>query len=112
MSINSTSLIFTHHAQERARRRQISATEIGQVLSRPDQTFPGEKPGTIKFTRTLDGRPMYVVATFLKASQKWLIVSVWVRGEEDPTPLSWQVITFPFRLVYKIIRQLILLVKK
>jgi hypothetical protein len=91
-------MVFTNHALDRLSLRSLSMEAIGKVLSNPDKTFPSDKPESIKFIRQLDDRTIHVIATYLKDKKKWLVVSVWVRGEEDPAPLAWQIITFPFRL--------------
>jgi hypothetical protein len=96
--------IFTKHALERANDRAVDQEAVVKVLNHPDQTKPTEKPGTVKFIRTLDGRQIHVVATYLADQKKWLIISVWVRGEEDKVPLSWQVITMPFKLIWWLIK--------
>ncbi len=81
-------LIFTTHAEERRRYRKIAESDIEHVLKRPDKTFPGKKPDTVKFIKFIDGRQHQVVAKFLKDQNAWLILSVWIRGEEDSNWMS------------------------
>jgi hypothetical protein len=95
-------LVFTNHALDRLRLRALSMEDIGKVLSHPDRTFPSEKPDNVKFIRELENRTIHVVASYLKDRKKWLVISVWVRGEEDPTPFVWRVITLPFKLSAKL----------
>jgi hypothetical protein len=95
-------LIFTNHSLDRIKLRSISQESVAKVLSHPDETYPDEKPGTIKFIRTLNDRTIHVIATYLKDQKKWLVISVWVRGEEDPQSLVWQLIIFPFKLLAKV----------
>jgi hypothetical protein len=90
--------IFTRHARERLRFRRISEADATKVLRHPDKTFPGKKLGTIKFIRDLHDREIHLVATYVADQKKWLVVSAWVRGEDDTIPLGWQLITFPFKL--------------
>jgi len=97
-----SSHILTKHARERLQQRWISEDVIGSVLRSPDRTEPGSKPGTTKFVRTVSGRQIQLVGTYLKDENKWLIVSAWVRGEDDKVPLAWQLITLPFVATWKL----------
>lgn len=94
--------ILTKHARERLQQRWISEDVISSVLRSPERTEPGSKPGTTKFVRTMNGRQIQLVGTYLKDENKWLIVSAWVRGEDDKAPLMWQLITLPFVGVWKL----------
>jgi hypothetical protein len=105
-------VIFTKHALDRAQSRSISQADVVQVLKYPQTTQETEKPGATKFIKTLRDRSIYVVATFLPDKNQWLVVSVWVRGEEDQPPLSWQLITLPFRLLWSCFKVLWSLLKK
>ncbi len=101
---NYHQLIFTTHARERMSLRRISPDTIRRVMSQPDVTFPSDKPDHIKFIRTLNQRKYHVIAAYLADKKKWLVISVWVRGETDPVPLTWQLITFPFKIIAKTAR--------
>jgi hypothetical protein len=96
--------IFTKHALERINDRSVTKDMVTQTLRHPDRTQPTDKPGVIKFIRQFGDRPVHVVATLLPDQKKWLIVSVWVRGEEDKVPLAWKLITFPFKLFWWLCR--------
>lgn len=96
--------IFTKHSLERLQSRSISQDAAVQVLKNPDTTQPTDKPSSTKFIKTLGGREIHVVATHLPQEKTWLVISVWVRGEEDKAPLMWQLITLPFRLLLKLLR--------
>jgi hypothetical protein len=98
--------IFTKHALQRLSERSISQDAAESVMSKPDTTVPGQKPGTVKFIRRLNDRNIQLVATYLDDQKKWLIVSAWVRGEEDKVPLMWQLITLPFKGIYLLIKML------
>jgi hypothetical protein len=98
--------IFTTHAKERLQLRKISQAEAELALRKPDKTLPGKKPNSIKFVRTLKGRQLQLVGTYLADQDKWLIVSAWVRGEDDPVPFVWQILTFPFRFCWWLIRKI------
>lgn len=112
MDKNYQNLVFTNHALERIGLRSISQHHVQQVLADPDKTFPSDKPEQIKFIRLLHNRTIHVVAKHLSDQNKWLIVSVWVRGEDDPVPLMWQIITFPFKIIAKIASIILAYIKK
>lgn len=95
--------ILTNHARERLKQRWITEDVVESVLRSPDRTEPGSKPGTVKFVRTLNGRQVQLIGTYLQDQDRWLIVSAWVRGEEDAVPLVWQLITLPFKAVWSLL---------
>lgn len=99
-------LVFTKHALERLAQRSISQDDVARVLAHPDRSHPSDKPQTTKFIRELHGRTMHVVATYLSDQKKWLILSVWVRGEDDQVPLMWQIISLPFRVLWWLLKRL------
>lgn len=97
-------IIFTKHATERMSRRNISKEMIRRTLANPDSTIPGHNPkkeNQVKFIKTVNSRRVHVVATLLP-EKKWLIVSSWVKGEEDKASLTWLIISFPFKLCFNI----------
>lgn len=93
-------LIFSKHAWERLRLRSLDPELIAQTISKPDRTVPGVKPETAKFVRRLNGRQIHAVATYLPQKKRWLVISVWVRGEDDPIPLTWKIIATPFKFLW------------
>lgn len=99
--------ILTNHARERLKQRWITEDAIESVLRSPERTEPGSKPGTVKFVRTINGRQFQVIGKYLDDQDRWLVLSVWVRGEDDQTPLMWQLITLPFVLSWKLIKLLL-----
>jgi len=99
--------ILTHHAKERLQQRWITESVIESVLRSPDRTEPGSKPETVKFVRVINDRQVQVVGKYLMAEDKWLVLSVWVRGENDQEPLIWTIITFPFKLIFKLLSRIV-----
>lgn len=93
-------LVFSKHALERLSGRSLTQAAIHQTISDPERTFQNQ--GNTKFIRTLNGRRIHVVATPIE-QRRWLIVSAWVRGEEDREPVVWQIIALPFRLLWKLL---------
>jgi hypothetical protein len=96
--------IFTKHSLERLRQRSIAQSDAESVLAHPDRTEPGKKPGTVKFMRLIHGRNIQLIATYLEDQKKWLIVSAWVRGEDDRQPLLWTVLRWIFQQILKKLR--------
>ncbi len=97
-------IIFTTHARERLGLRHIALSDAQKVIESPERKISGKKPNTYKFIRHLDGRELQLVATYKPAENSWLVISAWVRGEEDPTSIVWQLITLPFRLCWRLVR--------
>lgn len=93
--------IFTKHALQRLKERSIPLDQAELVLRKPTQTSPGKKPNTVKFIRQINGRNMQLVGTYLADQKKWLIVSAWVRGEDDKVPIIWLIISWPFKIVWQ-----------
>lgn len=98
-------IIFTNHAQDRMRLRKMARSAIEKTLANPDRSHPGKKVDTVKFVRKLDGRQHEVVAKWLKEQNAWLVLSVWIRGEEDFHLFDW-IITAPFKLLFRVIKNL------
>jgi hypothetical protein len=96
-------IIYTKHARERIRKRSLSFTGVEDTLSHPDKHQYLEQKQE-KFIKLQGKRLYHVVATYLPKEKSWLIVSAWVRGEQDQAPLSWRLITFPFRLIAKLFK--------
>jgi len=79
--LTSTNLIWTDHALERARKRHISETAILAVLRQPARIHSGKK-GTFKVIGTYQERRLHIIVAPGDRGN-WVLVSVWVRGEED-----------------------------
>ncbi len=99
-------IILSKHALERARSRKIALSAIEKIILNPDQTF-NLKDGKFKFIKNLDNRHYQVVAAHIKKENKWLVISVWVRGEDDRAPFAWILITAPFRLIWWLLKNLV-----
>lgn len=100
-------LVFTNHALDRMKQRSVSADAVWRVLQHPEFTKPEGKQNTTKFIRTINHRQYQVIGTYLPQEKKTLVVSVWVRGEEDRVPLIWQIISAPFRVLWWLINKLL-----
>lgn len=82
MPVNKSQIILTKHALSRGKQRYVTQERIEQTLMNPDKQFDLED-GKTKFIRVVKERQFQVVATYLPKEDKWLVISAWVRGEED-----------------------------
>jgi len=96
-------LIFTKHALARMKDRNITEQAVWQTLQKPELTKPEDKPNTTRFIKTINDRKYHVVATHLSETNKTLVISAWVRGEEDAVPIFWQLLTLPFKLSWRML---------
>lgn len=83
---------FTAHALERMKLRNIYRYEIKDTIL-ASETALEQDDDKVKFISkefSLN-RSYHVVATFLEEENKWLVISAWIRGEEDDGSLStWE----------------------
>ena len=96
-------IILTNHAYERAVSRSLALHSIYETVKFPDKKFK-QATGETKYIKTIQNRKYHVVATYKKDEDKYLVISTWVRGEEDKVPLLWQLITLPFKICWWIIQ--------
>lgn len=102
MNKHYKSLIFTDHALDRLGDRSITQEMVYQAVTHSAKRYD-DKDNT-KFIRKLNNRKLHVVGQYLRQEKKWLIISVWVRGEDDNQPLVWRIITFPFWLLWVLLK--------
>ncbi len=76
-------IVWTKHARERANTRKISEEKVVDILLHPFKIFPAQSKGSYKFIGQVDDRRLHIIAS-PNPQQEWVIVSVWVRGEDDP----------------------------
>lgn len=96
-------IVLSNHAMQRARSRKMGLYAIEQMIIYPDKKIDLGKH-KFKFLKNIDNRHYQAVATYLPKEDKWLIISVWVRGEEDQLPFAWRLITLPFRLLWQLLK--------
>jgi hypothetical protein len=75
-------IVFTKHANERLAQRKITREMVISTIEIPEKYFV-EGDGNTKFISTVDGRTLHVVCQPLVEERKWLVKTVWVRGEDD-----------------------------
>lgn len=96
-------ITLSKHALERARSRKMELYGIEKLILFPDDKVSlGENK--FKFYKNVSKRHYQAIGTYLAKEDKWLIISVWVRGEEDSLPLAWLIITAPFRFLWWFIK--------
>lgn len=81
--INHKTVVFTKHARERMMLRRISEDMAIQVMRNPDHIKKVDD-GKVKFIGKSRGANVHVVGRPIPDENKWLVVSLWVRGEDDP----------------------------
>lgn len=96
-------IILSKHALDRARSRKMELYGIEKTILEPDQKISLED-NKFKFLKNYSGRNYQLAATYLPKEDKWLVISAWVRGEEDRLPLTWLIISAPFRLAWWILK--------
>jgi hypothetical protein len=95
--VSGMKIIYTKHALERVGKRSLSKTSIEATIAHHDQRWQ-QGDGSVKFIKQQGTRRYHVVANFLPQKRAWLVISAWVRGEEDRNVL-WEALTWPWRLV-------------
>lgn len=93
-------LVVTTHAAERMKQRSIGVDAVAAAISAPDKKYPGKQAGTTKFIKSVGKRRLHVIAQYITEEHRWLVISVWVRGEDDQAPLSWQLLSLPFKVAF------------
>ncbi len=96
-------IILSKHALERARLRHIELSVIEQIILNPEQKI-NLRDGKFKFIKNLNNRHYQIVAADIKKENKWLVISVWVRGEDDRLPLIWILISAPFKFLWWLLK--------
>lgn len=82
-----TKLIYTDHAVERMYQRAVSKSLIQKTVNDPDKR-EREADGDIEFIKEVKrsgGRKNLHVVAMSKGKDTWLIKTVFVRGEDDPS---------------------------
>lgn len=90
--LSGAEIIYTTHAEERMKQRKVSKTQIESAVRIPDEQKL-EDDGDTRFIKSIRRpdkkmRALHVVGKpiekrFLFITSKWLIKTVYVRGEED-----------------------------
>jgi hypothetical protein len=105
-------IIYTNHARERLKKRRLSEHGLEDTICHPDKKFSIQNDGRTKYVKKQGTRLYHVVAKYLPDQKAYLILSAWVRGEEDRPDFAWQLITAPFRLIGWLVKKGWLGIKK
>ena len=100
-----TKVIYTTHARERISLRRLSTWSIEDAIKNPDKWVDLDD-GKRKFIKMQGKRLYHVVAECNERQRAWVVISVWVRGEEDPENFLWQLLVAPFKLAWWLVRLL------
>lgn len=92
-------IVFTSHAEERMQLRNLDAQLIHKLWHAPEQIEKLED-GKEKRIATKHDRTVHMIGTYLQDEDKWLLISTWVRGEDDPVPWVWQLLVMSVRVVW------------
>ncbi len=98
-------VIYTKHALERMAKRDLSRLSVEQTIKKPDKIW-AEKSEKRKFVAWQGKRQYQVIAKWQEKEQAWLVVSAWVRGEEDQAPLMWRMLAWLFKKLWQLIKLL------
>ncbi len=80
--INHQTVVFTKHARERLELRRTGEDMVIQVMRNPSTTYRIDD-GKIKFIGKSMGAKVHVIGKPIPEQNKWLVISLWVRGEDD-----------------------------
>lgn len=71
-----SSIVFTTHARQRLRERQLSERWVEETIASPHQKRRGKKGGT-EFTKVFGPSKVTVIA-HLNHDNEWVVASAWV----------------------------------
>ena len=74
-------IIWTKHAIERNRERQVTVSWVESTINSPDQNF-SEEDGKIKYTKAF-GKQTVSVITAKGSNGEYLVISAWI---DPPNP--------------------------
>lgn len=81
-TINHETVVFTKHARERLNQRKLGEDMIIQVMQKPNKTYE-QDDGKIKFIGKNMGAKIHAICKPIPEENKWLVITLWVRGEDD-----------------------------
>jgi hypothetical protein len=81
-NINHETVVFTKHARERLELRRLSEDTAIQIMRNPKQTYELDD-GKIKFVGKKQAMKIHTICKPIPEENKWVVISVWVRGEDD-----------------------------
>jgi hypothetical protein len=99
-------IIYTKHALDRIHKRRLSERDIEDAIRCPDKKFPTQNEAGNKYIKQLGTRRYHVVAKYLPEQKSYLVVSAWVRGEEDQPDLAWRLLVAPFKFGWWVIKKI------
>lgn len=96
-------VILTKHARERLSQRGMTVNGVEETIFDPDKKI-SLPAGQIKFIKQQGKRLYQVVAIYKDREHAWLVLSAWVRGEEDKPDFWWLIITMPLKWLWQLLK--------
>ncbi len=96
-------IIFTDHAIERMQLRRLDPVTLHELWHAPEH-IESLAEGKEKRIATKHDRTVHMIGTYLADEDRWLLISTWVRGEDDPLPVVWQVLAGLVRMGWRLLR--------
>ena len=85
-------VIFTNHALERLKERQVKQSDAWYTFKHPDQQAKGRTKNSYKYSKSFGTQKIEVIAKKNKEG-KWVILSVWSKLVGNNRPIfksnSW-----------------------
>jgi hypothetical protein len=81
-NINHETVVFTKHAKDRLDLRRLGEDMVIDVMRKPHMTHQLDD-GKIKFIGKTMGAKVHAICKPIPEENKWLVISLWVRGEDD-----------------------------
>lgn len=69
-------LIFTNHANEKIKERQLVKNEVLEAFSRPDSKYNGKKSGTTELKKQFSGYSLTLIVK-QNETKEWVLLSCW-----------------------------------
>lgn len=99
-------LIFTNHALERMKKRSLDSEDVYQAISYPENILKLEKFKKKYIKKIRERNIQVVVAPAKQNPEQKLVVSVWVRGENDKPGVIIQIFTSLFKFIKWIFKKI------
>lgn len=81
-NITQQTVVFTRHARERMNLRKLDDAMVLQVMRKPGKIYDAGD-GKVKFVGKAMGAKVHVIGKPIPEENKWVVVSLWARGEND-----------------------------
>jgi len=104
---------FTKHALKRTKKRSLKQRDIYLTIKKPDKKIKKSRVVT-KYSKLIKDRKYQVLTSFIPKENKHLVISAWIRGEDDPHSffiqlllVIYKLVVFPLKLIFIFIKFLL-----